>query len=130
MNLNSWQIFNYLETYSVLSSEFPVNKMRLIQQQFSDTNSKFARLFKQNDPDQDAMKIVLQEYVHFQQQVIQMCRELWIKFDLDSMIVGCFILILSNVFLALYLYVGGFERFPFRSLGMFCSKYFVLLSKY
>lgn len=104
-HLNCWQIFNYLVSYSKVSSEFPKDRMRKLTQLFDETNQQFITTVRSKQRTQEAMNQLLRikdNYSLFQQGVKEMCTEMWVRFDVTSMMCGVAVLALSLLCHALY----------------------------
>ncbi len=108
MNLNCWQIHNYLTSYAQISTSFPMAEINKLTTHFFEANKLLDDLSKErNDLDLvDRIRLhysVFKKYYLFQKQVLDTCRRLWATFDVASMVWGILLLLVSLVVIILLL---------------------------
>eukprot|EP01117_Protostelium_nocturnum_P009488 TRINITY_DN3383_c0_g1_i2.p1 TRINITY_DN3383_c0_g1~~TRINITY_DN3383_c0_g1_i2.p1 ORF type:complete len:927 (+),score=262.12 TRINITY_DN3383_c0_g1_i2:91-2871(+) len=135
--LNTWQIFEYLKIYSSKSNSFPSWKILSLHQSFERNDELFRNLvLHSNEVDlKEIFEKQKQVYLNFrriQSEVLEMCRELWVAFNIESMTLGSVIIGISLVisFIVYFSYgriqksdLIGFLFMILHGIGLFSNSY-------
>jgi phosphatidylinositol glycan class O len=127
LNLNIWQIFNYLSIYSHKTQQFPIDTLTQLQQYLKRSESIFRRIFNDNGTKVDGDSLfrwhlsLFHIYRSFHSLAIELCRRLWTTFDVKTMAFGILILSLSVICLAGYLLIGVTSFDPQKTFSIHIS---------
>jgi GPI ethanolamine phosphate transferase 3 subunit O len=118
---NAWQIRRYVERYAGLSSTFPPAELARLRENFAEAVEEFrstARLIGKSGSARsvrDSLLKTAELYRRFQLGTTEMCRRVWVEFDLPSMNAGLALFILALP--AHILYIGAL-RAPLGASSM------------
>ncbi|XP_022102977.1 GPI ethanolamine phosphate transferase 3-like isoform X2 [Acanthaster planci] len=94
---NAHQVNRYLQAYSKVSDEFPRGQFNLLQNFFQEAEIAVQELLQSSAFDESRTLALLQKseqvYLDYLNQVKEMCRSMWARFDLTLIILGLAVVI-------------------------------------
>lgn len=117
--MNAHQISEYLNQYMRLSSDLPTHKLMLLQERLHNAEMQLQTLvtnmFVNNNADNahERLYYLEKEYKEYMQQVREICKEAWARFDMTSIIIGILILavtLLVNIYMLFTSSVLSYEK--------------------
>ena len=131
LHLNCWQVFNYIQEYAKTSSnEFPSEKLVELGVALKKSNRKFMRYNEAYTKIEELVN-VCESYEKFHQLALEMCQNLWTRFNLASMTKGLVLLFFSCITLTFQI-MGGKSEFEYSkysiTLGAFFGIFLALLT--
>ncbi len=101
------------QAYASYSGDFSPHLLHQLERSFNETNTLFSQLIVEKGSKSTATPIellhihrrVFEEYQQFMRRITDICREMWVSFDIGSMIFGMGILV-SSLLLLGYQLVG------------------------
>jgi phosphatidylinositol glycan class O len=130
LSLNLWQILNYLIIYSNKTQQFSLEKLEELRVHLEQIENILMTTSNKSNTklDDDSLLRVhftlFREYRSFYESLIEMCRRLWITFDIHTMLFGISILTLSVLCLICYLLDGATT---FNALTTFSIHFFIVV---
>lgn len=110
LRVNAVQISQYVTEYMKTSSDLPAHKLLLLNERLRNAEMQLQTLvtnmFTNNNADNvhERLHYLENEYKEYMNQVRQLCKEVWAKFDMTSMVLGILVLIVTmlvNIYLLL-----------------------------
>lgn len=108
LRVNAIQISQYVSEYMKTSSDLPRHKLLLLSERLRNAETQLQTLvtnmFTHNNADNahERLHYLENEYKEYMEQVRQLCKEVWAKFDMTSMVLGILVLtvtLLVNIYL-------------------------------